>query len=96
MLLMNLKSWVESEWGRAKALAQFIDVPPSFVSKMCSGEKAIPAEHCKAIVAFTAGEVTCQEMRPNDWQKYWPELDQAGVSIAPPASEPAAQGVTHV
>jgi len=43
---------------------------------MLSGDKAIPAVHCKAIEAFTGGAVTCQEMRPNDWQKYWPELAQ--------------------
>jgi DNA-binding transcriptional regulator YdaS (Cro superfamily) len=41
---------------------------------MCSGEKSIPAEHCKAIEAFSDGVVTCQEMRPTDWHKYWPEL----------------------
>ena len=56
------------------ALSKFIDVPPSFVSKICSGEKSIPAEHCKAIEAFSDGAVTCQEMRPTDWHKYWPEL----------------------
>ena len=71
---MKLKSWIEQERGRAMSLARFIDVPPSFVSKMVSGEKSIPAEHCKAIEAFSAGAVTCQEMRPTDWHKYWPEL----------------------
>jgi DNA-binding transcriptional regulator YdaS (Cro superfamily) len=43
---------------------------------MVNGEKAIPAEHCKAIEAFSDGVVTCQEMRPTDWHKYWPELAQ--------------------
>ena len=41
---------------------------------MCSGEKAIPAEHCKAIEEFSEGQVSCREMRPTDWHKYWPEL----------------------
>lgn len=75
------------------ALSRFIDVPPSFVSKMVSGEKAIPAEHCKAIQAFTGGEVTCQEMRPNDWHKYWPELADAPASQAQAATETVAGGV---
>lgn len=83
MAAMKLKSWAESERGRAMALAKAIDVPPSFVSKMLSGEKAIPAEHCRAIEAFTGGEVTLQEMRPMDWHKYWPEL----------APQPTGQGV---
>jgi DNA-binding transcriptional regulator YdaS (Cro superfamily) len=71
---MNLKLWVESERGRAKALAEAIGVPPSFVSKIVKGEKSVPAEHCRAIERFTLGEVTCQDLRPNDWHKYWPEL----------------------
>jgi DNA-binding transcriptional regulator YdaS (Cro superfamily) len=45
---------------------------------MANGEKAIPAEHCKAIFRFTEGQVTLQEMRPNDWHKYWPELAEEG------------------
>lgn len=88
---MNLKSWAESERGRAMALAKAIDVPPSFVSKMLSGEKAIPAEHCQAIFKFTKGEVTIQEMR-SDWHKYWPELAQAQTNTARPAIEPVAAG----
>lgn len=73
---MNLKSWVDSEHGRGKLLAEAIGVPQSFVSKMVNGEKAIPAEHCKSIERITAGAVTCEEMRPHDWHKYWPELAQ--------------------
>lgn len=87
---MKLKTWIESERGRATALAKAIGVPSSFVSKMVSGEKAIPAEHCKTIEALTLGQVTCQEMRPNDWQKYWPELDAAHVPIAQAAIETVA------
>jgi DNA-binding transcriptional regulator YdaS (Cro superfamily) len=91
---MNLKSWVELERGRATALAKAIDVPQSFVSKMVSGEKAIPAEHCKAIARISEGQVTCQEMRPDDWHKYWPEL--ADVQLSAPAlvaNQSAGQGV---
>lgn len=47
------------------------------VSVMAIGNwkfRGIPAEHCKTIELLTSGAVTCQEMRPNDWHKYWPEL----------------------
>lgn len=71
---MNLKNWIEAERGRAMALAKAIDVSQAFVSNIVNGDKAIPAEHCKAIEAFSDGAVTCQEMRPHDWHKYWPEL----------------------
>jgi DNA-binding transcriptional regulator YdaS (Cro superfamily) len=75
---MQLNAWLESKYGRGKLLAESIGVPQSFVSKMANGEKAIPAEHCKAIFRFTEGQVTLQEMRPNDWHKYWPELAEEG------------------
>ena len=75
------------------ALAKAIEVPPSFVSKMVNGEKTIPAEHCKAIEKFTGGAVTCQEMRPHDWHKYWPELAQAPANAAQAATETVADGV---
>jgi len=56
------------------ALSKHLKLPPSFVSKMLNGTKAIPAEHCRAIHNFTCGEVTLPELRPADWHKYWPEL----------------------
>jgi DNA-binding transcriptional regulator YdaS (Cro superfamily) len=93
---MNLKSWAESERGRAMALAKAIDVPQSFVSKMVNGEKAIPAEHCKAIFNFTGGQVTIPEMR-DDWPKYWPELASQPMDSAGAATETiATQGACNV
>lgn len=76
------------------ALARFIDVPPSFISKMVNGEKATPAEHCRAIEQFTGGAVTCQELRPDDWRKYWPERDTECPTTQPGELEAATgQGV---
>lgn len=92
MAPMNLKSWVEFERGRAMALAKAIDVPPSFVSKMISGEKAIPAEHCQAIFRYTDEQVTIPEMRPLDWHRYWPELAQSPSTTQQPAAQAAGQG----
>ena len=87
---MKFNDWINKERGRSLAVARVLGVSPPVVSDWSLGKKAIPAQHCKAIVAFTAGEVTCQEMRPTDWQKYWPELAPAGASIAPVASESVA------
>lgn len=71
---MQFKKWAESERGRAGALAVYLKVPPSFVSKMVSGEKSIPVSHGAGIEAFSAGQVTRQEMFPDDWARIWPEL----------------------
>ncbi|MGH8647613.1 MAG: transcriptional regulator [Gammaproteobacteria bacterium] len=87
IIIMLFKTWIESERGRAGALALFLKVPPSFVSKMVSGEKPIPISHMAAIEAFSNGQVTRQEMRPDDWQSIWPELAQAQAEPPPPAIE---------
>ncbi len=87
---MNLKTWVESEYGRAMTIAKAIDVPPSFVSKMVNGEKAVPAQHCKAICKLTDGLVTCQELRPLDWHKYWPELSEQSIATLSVANHQTA------
>lgn len=70
----KLKSWLAAGRGRGAALAAYLVVPPSFVTKMADGEKPIPVRHMAAIEAFTCGEVTRQEMCPAEWQTIWPEL----------------------
>jgi DNA-binding transcriptional regulator YdaS (Cro superfamily) len=88
---MNLKSWCDKKRGRAGALAEHLRVSAAFMSDMVNAVKPIPVAHCKAIEAFTDGEVTCIEMRPTDWRKYWPELAQAPTNTAPPATEAIAE-----
>lgn len=34
----------------------------------------VPPEHCAGIEAATKGIVTRRDLRPDDWQKIWPEL----------------------
>lgn len=41
---------------------------------------AVPAEYCAVIERATQGAVTRKDLRPDDWQRIWPEL----------ASQPAA------
>ena len=71
---MKFHEWVKGQRGRSLAIAKAVGVTPPVVSDWVMGKKAIAAEHCKAIFRFTEGQVTLQEMRPNDWHKYWPEL----------------------
>lgn len=35
---------------------------------------SVPVKHCAAIEIATRGAVTRKDLRPNDWQKIWPEL----------------------
>lgn len=81
-----LKNWLSAERGRGVRLAAHLHVPPSFVAKMASGDKAIPLEHATAIEQFTCAAVPRTAIRPDDWAAIWPEL-------AAPAA--AGQGAAH-
>lgn len=65
MAAMKLSDWLKDRLGRGSALARGINVPQSFVSKMAIGEKQVPVEQCVPIERFTAGAVTCEELRPD-------------------------------
>lgn len=71
---MKFTAWVTAKRGRSLAIAQALGVTPPVVSDWVTGKKQIPSQHCKAIQALSEGEVTCQDMRPDDWQMWWPEL----------------------
>ena len=71
---MKFQDWVNEQRGRSLVVARALGVSPPVVSDWVTGKKAIPASHCKAITRLSEGLVSCQEMRPTDWQKYWPEL----------------------
>lgn len=70
---MNLDTYLAKS-GTSAALAAKIGVTPGFVSQWRSGHRPIPIERCVEIEAATDGLVTRQELRPDDWQKIWPEL----------------------
>lgn len=71
---MELKTWVETKRGRGGALAKAIGVPPSFVSKMVSGDKPVPLGQCMPIERATGGAVTRRDLRPLDYDLHWPDL----------------------
>lgn len=55
-----------------EALGKHFDVSKGAVHQW---KKSIPAEHCAGLEALTNKKFTRQMMRPNDWRKYWPELE---------------------
>jgi len=58
-------------------LAKALGVQPPSVSDWITGKKAVPLDRCTAIERATLGAVTRQDLRPDDWQEHWPELDAA-------------------
>lgn len=61
---MLLPLWIEKNKSKARQLAAHVGWPPSMVSKVKLGRKALPPDKAPAIEEFTKGEVRCEEMCP--------------------------------
>lgn len=71
---MDLKTYIDSERGRAAALADRLKISRSYLSQMASGTAPISPERAVDIWRETGYIVTRQEMFPNNWASIWPEL----------------------
>ncbi len=60
--------------GSQRALADLLRVRPATVSQWRNGIRPIPIERCTEIEMVTGGAVTRRDLRPDDWQRIWPEL----------------------
>lgn len=77
--------------GRVE-LAKKLDVSVSALGNW--KVRGVPVEKCVAIERCTGGVVTRKYLRPEDWPNMWPELAQATIHSAQPATETVAgQGV---
>lgn len=57
---MNLKTWLEGERGRSKALADALGVTPGRVSQMA--DDGVPPKFMFAVRDFTKGKVTLESL----------------------------------
>ncbi|MFK3708669.1 transcriptional regulator [Klebsiella sp. NPDC088457] len=75
---MELKTYIDSlERGKVKELAASLGISSSYLSQMASGKTAISPTRCVEIEAVTNREVSRKDLRPDDWEKIWPELAAA-------------------
>lgn len=71
--------------GRAN-LADRLGVTPSAIGNW--KKRGVPLEYCTAIERLTGAQVTRRDLRPADWQDFWPELANQSSAIEPiPQSE---------
>ncbi len=61
----------EAAGGLAKLAAAISQTPQTVANWRARG---VPVVHCAAIEQATAGKVTRRDLRPDDWQRIWPEL----------------------
>ena len=76
--------------GGLTSLARMIGVSVPTVHEWKTFKRQVPAGRCLAIEKATRGAVSRRDLRPDDWQQYWPELDQAPATIAQAATENVA------
>ena len=89
---MNLKDYLDKHGAKTK-LAIEIGAQPQLVWQWANGVRVVPIERCYPIEQATAGVVTRRDLRPDDWQKIWPELAPAQSNQPQPATQAVAQGV---
>jgi DNA-binding transcriptional regulator YdaS (Cro superfamily) len=77
--------------GGISKLAGALHVTPTTVHEWVSAKRAVPAARCQAIVRITGGLVTLQELRPDDWADYWPNLAAAPANAGECATDSVAQ-----
>lgn len=72
---MNLRDYLDKHGEKTK-LAIEIGAQAQLVWQWAAGVRVVPIGRCYAIEQATNGVVTRRDLRPNDWQKIWPELAQ--------------------
>ena len=64
---MQLRTWIEEERGRLKALAEHFEITPSAVSQWLNN--GVPVDRIAAVRDFTSGVVTVEDMLPPSTQQ---------------------------
>jgi DNA-binding transcriptional regulator YdaS (Cro superfamily) len=63
--------------GGISKLAAALSITPTTVHEWVTHKRQVPASRCQAIVRISGGLVSLQELRPDDWADYWPNLAAA-------------------
>lgn len=73
---MDISQYLESTGTTQAKFASDLGVAPGFVWQWVRGKRPVPAEWCVAIERLTGQAVTRRDLRPEDWPRIWPELEQ--------------------
>jgi DNA-binding transcriptional regulator YdaS (Cro superfamily) len=65
--------FLENPAVKQAEFARAIDVSPSILHQWIKKIRPVAIQHVMAIETETGGAVTRKDLRPDDWQKIWPE-----------------------
>ena len=71
---MDIQNYLSKTNTSQAAFALTIGVSQGMVWQWISKKRPIPIERCVDIENATKGSISRRDLRPNDWQKIWPEL----------------------
>ena len=71
---MNLSKYFSENNVKQADFCRSIGVSPALLHQWIRNIRPVAVQHCAAIEAETKGVVTRKDMRPDDWEKIWPEL----------------------
>lgn len=81
---MKLLDYVKTR-STQRELATKLAITPVLISQWANETRPVPPERCVEIERATEGDVCRKDLRPNDWQRIWPELAAQHHPEHPPA-----------
>ncbi len=74
---MTLQQYLNSLTTEQQAIfARASSTSIGYLRKVCSTGKPLGAQICSLVEMASNGQVTRQDLRPDDWHLIWPELAQ--------------------
>lgn len=71
---MDLHEYLSQSEIQPSELARRLGVSSAVVYQWRTKRRPIPLEYCAALEIETQGAISRRELRPDDWQRIWPEL----------------------
>ena len=73
---MDINTYLNSVESAA-SLSRKLGISPVLISQWKNGTRPVPIERCPDIERATEGAVSRRDLRPDDWERIWPELAKA-------------------
>lgn len=75
-MTMKLAQYLAAERGRCARLARTIGIAPAYLWQMAHGRRPVPPDVAPSIEAASNQAVRRWDLRPEDWHRIWPDLQQ--------------------